>query len=63
MRFETLYQGQPLFDDIYRKLVSWGFVYSGALDQLCSPQDGRPLQEDSIFVRQSAFRASSAAFG
>lgn len=50
--FETLYEGQPLFDDIYRKLVSWGFAYDGALEQLCSPQDGRPLQEDSIFVRR-----------
>lgn len=51
--FETLYEGQPLFDDIYRRLISWGFVYNGAIDQLCSPEDGRPLQEDSIFVKQS----------
>ena len=49
--FRALYEGQPLFDDIYRKLVSWRFVYGGALNQLCSPQDGRPLQEDSIFIK------------
>ncbi len=30
--FEMLYEGQPLFDDIYRTLVAWGFVYDGALD-------------------------------
>lgn len=55
--FETLYEGQPRFDDIYRTLVSWGFAYSGAFDQLCSPQDGRPLQQDSIFVNQWKHRS------
>jgi FkbM family methyltransferase len=50
--FETLYEGQPMFHEIYQRLVSWGFVYSGATSQLCSPQDGKPLQEDSIFVRK-----------
>lgn len=52
--FETLYEGQHLFDDIYRKLTDWGFVYHGAVDQLCSPRDGRPLQENSIFVRRNS---------
>lgn len=50
--FETLYDGQPLFDDIYRTLVDRGFVYAGMLDQLNSPRDGRALQADGIFIRR-----------
>ena len=49
--FEALYENQPLFDDVYRHLVSEGFVYQGALEQLLSPKDQRPLQADSLFVR------------
>ena len=52
--FETLYEGQSLFPDIYRTLLGWGFAYAGSLDQLCSPHDGRPLQADSLFVRRNA---------
>jgi FkbM family methyltransferase len=51
--FEVLYEGQPLFDTIYRKLVDWGFAYIGSLDQLCNPQTGRILQADSIFIKQT----------
>jgi hypothetical protein len=49
--FETLYEDQPLFDEVYRTLTGWGFRYAGSLDQICSPQDRRPLQADSLFVR------------
>ena len=49
--FEVLYEEQPLFDDIYQQLVRLGFVYRGAIDQMMSTKDGRPLQADSIFVR------------
>jgi FkbM family methyltransferase len=49
--FEVLYEGQPLFDDIYQRLVKLGFVFRGALDQTMSTKDGRPLQADSVFVR------------
>ena len=51
--FETLYEGQPLFDDIYRQMVGWGFVYSGSLDQLHHPRRGNVIQADSIFIRAS----------
>lgn len=49
--FETLYEKQPLFDDVYCLLRNWGFAYVGALDQLIHPQTGRVLQADSMFVR------------
>lgn len=49
--FETLYEGQILFDGLYRRLVGWGFAYRGALEQLTHPADGHCLQADSVFVR------------
>jgi FkbM family methyltransferase len=50
--FEKLYEQQPLFDDIYRSLVNWGFSYAGSIDQLEDPNDGRPLQCDAIFIKR-----------
>lgn len=52
--FETLYEGQPLFDEIYRILLSWGFAYGGSIHQLSSEETGQALQEDSLFVKRSA---------
>lgn len=49
--FLPLFEGSPLFDDIYRILQARGFSYSGNFDQLNSPEDGRPLQADAIFCR------------
>jgi FkbM family methyltransferase len=49
---EKLYDGQASFDDVYRFLVDRGFCYHGSFDQLRHPQDGRILQQDSIFVRK-----------
>jgi FkbM family methyltransferase len=50
--FRTLYEGQPLFDDIYRHVRQKGFTYMGNFDQLLSPVDGSVLQADAIFVRR-----------
>src|SRR5437868_974298 len=47
---EKLYDGQSLFDDVYRLLTTQGFTYRGSFDQLRHPHDGRVLQQDSIFV-------------
>jgi FkbM family methyltransferase len=51
--FATLYEGQPLFSDVYDILTRWGFTYLGPLDQFCDPHDNRPLQQDSLFVKRS----------
>ncbi len=48
---EQLYDGQPLFDEIYKTMTSMGFQYRGNYDQLCSPDDGRVLQVDGIFTK------------
>jgi FkbM family methyltransferase len=49
--FDTLYEEQPLFDDIYQTLVSWGFAYIGNIDQLEDPESGKPLQCDAVFIK------------
>ena len=50
--FQTLYQGGPLFDDIYRLLIARGFTYQGNFEQLVSPTDRQVLQADAIFCRK-----------
>jgi len=50
--FQPLYEGGPLFDDIYQLLKEHGFTYNGNFEQLFSPKDGRVLQADAIFCRQ-----------
>ncbi len=49
--FEILYEEQPLFHDIYEKLISWGFTYMGSLHQLSDPNNGHILQQNSLFCK------------
>lgn len=49
--FVELYEGQPLFDDIYQKLKALGFVYKGALHQKINNKTGEVIFEDAIFTR------------
>jgi FkbM family methyltransferase len=51
MSIEKLYEGQELFDSVYRRLHELGFHYYGNYDQLCHPEDGRVLQIDAIFMK------------
>ena len=50
--FRELYEGQVLFTNIYEFLSKRGFVYSGSLEELRSPSDGIPLQQDSLFIKR-----------
>jgi hypothetical protein len=50
--FQRLYEGGPLFDDIYRILKDRGFNYAGNFEQLYSPKNGRVLQADAIFTHE-----------
>lgn len=45
-----LYEGQPLFEDIFLVLRELGFSYSGNLEQMRSPKDGSILEVDAIFI-------------
>jgi len=49
--YQSLYEGEATFDDVYQFLKEAGFDYAGNLDQLLSPLDGSILQADLLFVR------------
>jgi FkbM family methyltransferase len=50
--FVELYDGQPLFGDIHDYMGQVGFRYAGCIESpLGSPVDGRPLEEDSWWVK------------
>jgi FkbM family methyltransferase len=49
----SLYEGQPLFADIFKLLATLGFKYKGALSQAFSHIDGSVLYADSVFVREA----------
>ena len=51
--FLPLYEGQPLFDDIYGLMRSLGFEFRGNLQQMLHAVDGSVVQADSIFDRIS----------
>jgi FkbM family methyltransferase len=48
--FATLYEGQPLFDDIYKIVYELGFRYAGSRERHYNTQTGELLYEDAIFV-------------
>ena len=50
--FLELYEGSPKFSTIYEMLNKAGFEYIGSGDQYNNPLDGRPLQQDAIFLKQ-----------
>lgn len=49
--FEPLYEGQAIFATVYELMVGYGFRYAGNLDQVTSPNDGRALYADALFIR------------
>lgn len=48
--FVSLYDGQPLFNNIYSSLTSINFTYRGAIHQKIG-KNGEILFEDSLFVK------------
>lgn len=51
--FRELYNGQPLFDDVYRMMRDLGFAYCGSADQHASHRNGEVMFADAIFENQS----------
>ena len=50
--YVELYEGQPLFGDIHDYLGQLGYRYAGCIEPpLGSPLDGRPLEEDSWWMK------------
>jgi FkbM family methyltransferase len=55
--FVSLYEGQPLFDDIYRALRELGFVYYGSAARNYSKRTDTLIYEDAIFIKPDLIRA------
>lgn len=53
LSFKTLYENEPLFDDVYQQLRALDFTYIGSFDQLRSPKDQEILQQDAIFINKN----------
>jgi FkbM family methyltransferase len=49
--FVTLYEAQPLFDDVYNVFTLWGFSFYGMVEQIADPITGQILQGDAIFIK------------
>jgi len=49
--FRRLYDGQPLFHEIYAALRDYGFTYMGNAEQSSRRTDGRIVEADAIFER------------
>jgi FkbM family methyltransferase len=53
MSVRPLYQGQALFDEIYRRLASSGFRFSGQIGELRHPKSSEVLQIDGLFIKET----------
>lgn len=53
LSFIELYKWQELFDDIYIWLMDRWFQYAWSLEQSGNPWDGKPLQQDAIFINNN----------
>lgn len=51
--FQTLYKGQPMFDEIYTRLKKLGFSYHGNWYQDNDSRNGSALQADAIFIKSA----------
>jgi hypothetical protein len=54
LTFVQLYEGQPLFDPMYRTLTAMGFEYAGSSGQLLNPNDGTICQQNGIFIKRGS---------
>jgi FkbM family methyltransferase len=52
MSFANLYEGQPLFHDVYEEMYRHGFRFHGSLAQMHHPATGEVVQTDAIFVKE-----------
>jgi FkbM family methyltransferase len=51
LSFEELYEGQPLFEELFDTMRSLGFKFCGTMAQMGHPKDGRTLDADCFFVK------------
>lgn len=49
--YDELYEDQPLFDEVYMFMKNLWFQYIGSHYQSISPKNGKPMQQDAIFIK------------
>ena len=52
MSFAYLYEGQPLFHEVYETMYGHGYRFRGSLAQMLHPETGEIVQTDAIFVKE-----------
>ena len=52
MSFANLYEGQPLFHDVYSEMYQRGYRFRGSLAQMLHPETGQIVQTDAIFIKE-----------
>lgn len=52
LSLRSLYKAQPLFDEVYRRIVDSGLHYAGQLGELRHPETSEVLQVDALFTRR-----------
>lgn len=57
--FVTLYENQPLFDDIYNMLIGLGFSYYGDVGRHYSRFSDKLIYEDSVFLKKKLLTSYS----
>ena len=53
LSFVEYYQGQPLFDEVYRYMVERGFEFRGVVGTLQAGDNHEPTQVDAVFLNTS----------
>lgn len=51
LSFKEFYEGQPLFEDVYKQLLSYWFKYCWSFEQSWDPKNWKPIQQDAIFSK------------
>lgn len=51
LSFEELYEGQPLFAELFDTMRTLGFRFRGTMAQMPHPHDGRTLDADCFFEK------------
>jgi hypothetical protein len=53
LSLKPLYEGEPIFDEVYQILKEHNFKYIGSFDQLKAPLNNEILQQDAIFINEN----------
>jgi hypothetical protein len=59
--FVSMYDGQPLFNHMYKTMSALGFSLAGMVENTCHPRTGEIMQSDAIFLASDPSRGGTLA--